>query len=463
MTLTQRGIDALQLAADARRQRKLAQIAEVVGLAQAAEEYHLTRSDVQDAFEQVMQEAAVTGRLGAPAVGEFFAVEAAAVLGISPGALFMKLHTILSVKHRHPIMWQRFLAGELWWYEAAEVEDRCTGLTLEAARRVDELVDVARRTLAWSTVVERMPHYIAQADPDEAQRQRERKAAYRHVRVGQFEHGSARLEGLLDVRDAVDFDAAITELAERLPDPDDPHAVLSTDDKRQIRRAAAVGELARSAFGQDPLPAHTLVVHIDATDPALDPDDDGSGSAWVEGWGTLLSEDLPRFLEGSKVTVRPVVDIRRLAPEDQHDPSVPLRFAIQQRYRSEVFPYGTRPSRSCDLDHIEPYSDDGSPGQTRPDNLAPLSRRVHRAKTFGGFELVQPTPGAFRWRTPSGWEFVVDDLGVHRIASPPRRIPDDPPPDPWCEGPPGPPPPDEPPPPEREMLVALQHELFKAS
>ena len=36
--LTAKGIDALQLAADARRQRKLAQIAEVVGLARAAEE-----------------------------------------------------------------------------------------------------------------------------------------------------------------------------------------------------------------------------------------------------------------------------------------------------------------------------------------------------------------------------------------------------------------------------------------
>lgn len=460
--LTATGVDALQLAADARQQRKLAQIAEVVGLARAAEEYHVTRSDVQDAIEQIAQEAAVTGRLGAPAVGEFFALEAAAVLGISPGAMFLKLHAILSVQHRHPIMWQRFLAGELWWHEAAEVEDLCSGLTLEAARRVDELVDVARRTLAWSTVVQRMPHYIALACPEEAQRQRQRQSARRHVRVGKFEHGSAHIDALLDARDAVDFEGAISELAKRLPDPDDPHAVLTADDKRQIRRAAAVGELARAALGQDALPTHTLVVHMDATDPALDPDDDGTGAAWVERWGTLLSEDLPRFLAGSKVTVRPVVDIRRLTPEHQHDPSLRLRFAIQQRHPTEVFPYGTLPSRSCDLDHVEPYRDDGTPGQTRPGNLAPLSRRAHRAKTFGGFTLRQPAPGAFHWRTPSGWEFVVDDLGVHRITSPPKRVPDEPPPEPWDSHPPEPPLPDEPPPPEREVLVALQHELFPA-
>lgn len=53
---TQRGNDALQLAADARAQRKVAAIAEV---------------------------------------GEWFAMEAAAALGMSPGVMFLKLRSIL--------------------------------------------------------------------------------------------------------------------------------------------------------------------------------------------------------------------------------------------------------------------------------------------------------------------------------------------------------------------------------
>lgn len=457
------GVVALLLAADARKQRKVAQIAEVVGLAKAAEEYGVRRGDVEDAMDQIAREASVSGRIGTPRVGEFFALEAAAVLEMSPGAMFMKLHSVLAVKHRHPLMWERFLGGEIWWYEAAEVESKCMSLEPEVARRVDQIIDTARRTMPWHKVMERVPEFIAQADPEWARQQRDRRKARRYVYVDRFEAGSASFNGLLDAKDAVDFESAISAIAKDLPFPDDPDACLTTHDKQQIRRAAAVGELARSAFGQDVLPQHQLVVHIDATDPALDPEDDGTGVARIEAWGELLTEDLPRFLEGSKVTVRPVVDVRRIHPEHQHDPSASLRFALQQRNPYDVFPHGTCPATSCDLDHTVPYRDDGTPGQTHPGNLGPLSRRAHRAKTFGGFQLRQPAPGVYHWTTPHGWEFIVDEFGTRQIAEPPRtRLPKPPPDslDPYLD-----PPqqiPDEPPPLEDELWPILQYELFDA-
>lgn len=456
------GIEALQLAADARKQKRAAAVAEIVALAEAARQYAVTRDVVQDAFEEIATEAAVTGRIGAPSVGEFFALEASAVLGMSPGGLFTKLHEILSVQHRHPLLWARFLAGELWWHEVQEVEHQCMQVGPDVAKRVDELVDVARRVLPWAKVVARVPEYIAQVDPDFARAERARKSQQRYVYVDRFEHGSARFNGLLEAKDAVDFEAAIAGIARELPDPEDPDAVLTADDRRQIRRAAAVGELARSAFGQDVLPKHELVVHIQAEDPALDPEDDGTGVARVDGWGELLTEDLPRFLTGSKVTVRPVVDVRRLPAEDQHDPSPALRFAVQQRHPVEVFPHGTVDSRRCDLDHTVSYVD-GEPGQTHAGNLGPLSRRAHRAKTFGGFRLEQPVPGVFHWTTPHGWQFRVDEVGVTEIAAPDLSRLEEPPPDsldPWSS-----PPEDDPP--ERlvfeaDLLQTLQYELFHA-
>ncbi|MCL2465269.1 MAG: hypothetical protein FWF28_09410, partial [Micrococcales bacterium] len=71
----------------------------------------------------------------------------------------------------------------------------------------------------------------------------------------------------------------------------------------------------------------------------------------------------------------------------------------------------------CDLDHVDPFKP-GVPGQTRPDNLGPLSRRFHRAKTVAGWQLHQPSPGVFIWETPAGQRFQVDKNGTQQL---PRR------------------------------------------
>ncbi|MDA8438517.1 MAG: hypothetical protein M0Z51_06610, partial [Propionibacterium sp.] len=41
------------------------------------------------------------------------------------------------------------------------------------------------------------------------------------------------------------------------------------------------------------------------------------------------------------------------------------------------------------------------------DNLSPISRRAHRAKTHGGWRLQQPIPGVLIWRSPYGHTYLV--------------------------------------------------------
>ena len=84
-----------------------------------------------------------------------------------------------------------------------------------------------------------------------------------------------------------------------------------------------------------------------------------------------------------------------------------------------TFPYATTRARACDLDHTIPWRADGPPGQTRPSRLGPLSRREHRAKTHGGWQLEQPAPGVFHWRSPGGYHYRVGRIGT-------RPKPDDP-------------------------------------
>lgn len=83
------------------------------------------------------------------------------------------------------------------------------------------------------------------------------------------------------------------------------------------------------------------------------------------------------------------------------------------------FPYSSRPSARLDLDHTWPYRWDGTPGQTDPDNLGPLGRRVHRGKTRAGWQLRQPHPGLFTWRSPLGRHYrITPDHPLAAIPAP---------------------------------------------
>ncbi|MEO6266426.1 MAG: hypothetical protein ABIO66_07465 [Nocardioidaceae bacterium] len=95
-----------------------------------------------------------------------------------------------------------------------------------------------------------------------------------------------------------------------------------------------------------------------------------------------------------------------------------MREALKLSRPSSVFPF-THTSSEPDLDHTIPYvppDDGGPPGQTRVENLGPLTRFTHRVKTHGrGWRHHQPVPGVYLWRSPHGSWFKVDRHGTHRI------------------------------------------------
>ncbi len=99
---------------------------------------------------------------------------------------------------------------------------------------------------------------------------------------------------------------------------------------------------------------------------------------------------------------------------DDYEIPAPMRRAVLQRHRFEIFPYGARTTASLDLDHTRPYQwgEDWRPGQTDPDNLGPLRRKSHRAKTHAGWRLAQPEPGTFTWTSPLGRRYLVTTAGL---------------------------------------------------
>jgi hypothetical protein len=126
---------------------------------------------------------------------------------------------------------------------------------------------------------------------------------------------------------------------------------------------------------------------------------------------------LRTWLEGSRVTVQPVIDLAATDAVDTYTPPAWMAELVRLRDRHCVFPWCPRDSRACDLDHITPFdpgtdTSPGPPGQTRPDNLAPLCRRHHRAKTSGRWRYRRHRDGTYTWTTPHGHHYLVTATGT---------------------------------------------------
>ncbi|WP_210502777.1 HNH endonuclease signature motif containing protein [Nocardioides xinjiangensis] len=174
-----------------------------------------------------------------------------------------------------------------------------------------------------------------------------------------------------------------------------------------------------------------LVVHVTDRD-LLDHPGRGMGMAMgsrgvarCDRLGPMLLGRLRSWLlTAANVTVTPVLDLdphtTTVPAVDRHDPPPRMAEAVRLRDDTCVYPHCGRPSQSCDLDHITvyvPLDDGGPPGQTRPDNLAPLCRRHHRAKTFADFTYHRQPDGSYHWTLPSGRTVTTDP--PHRRPQPP--------------------------------------------
>ena len=123
----------------------------------------------------------------------------------------------------------------------------------------------------------------------------------------------------------------------------------------------------------------------------------------------------------TQVVIKPIIDLNEHIRVDQYE--VPDRLADQATERDGtcVHPWCTRPARRCDKDHCIPY--DGG-GPTSTDNIAPLCRRHHRAKTHGRwrYRFLDPAPTCGAHPPASGYHrdgTGTTDLG--RLA-PERRV-----------------------------------------
>ncbi len=417
------------------RGNDLAQTGEVmqaVSIAQICDAYQIDEERTMETIEQLVR----FGADGTASVGEFVAIEIAAALGISPGSAIGRIADVLNVRDRHPVLWEAVLAGRIRFYQAVGVATECAKLSATDVADVDAKCAQALGQWPWARVLKELPGWIIAADPAAAEAREVLARKERKVHVTGIKDGQIGVFARLNPADGMAFEAAISGIAARLPVqdlPGDVAALVLNDTEAQrvglnARRAAAMGELARSVFGQDVLPVRELIVTIDAAQIPLT-DQDGqelTGAARVQRWGDILANRLPELLAGSRVIVRPVIDPSSLGAIDAHDPTAAMRLALNVRDPYCVGPFGSTPARACDADHTEPFIE-GERGQTRLPNLGNLSRRIHRSKTARKVRVEQVSPGTFHWKYRSGLEFLVTAAGTIRLNTliplPPQQEP----------------------------------------
>ncbi|TCC20907.1 DUF222 domain-containing protein [Kribbella speibonae] len=188
-------------------------------------------------------------------------------------------------------------------------------------------------------------------------------------------------------------------------------------DSLAVRLAAIKQEAHRNGLGAGSgrRSRHTLYVHL--TDRTLAT---GNGVLRVEELGPLLAGQLNELLGHDQIVVKPVIDLQDQVSVHSYEIPDRIRERIRLQHPVDMFPYsGAEATTRMDQDHIAPYERAGPPRQTTTDNLIPLGRLHHRAKTFGGWRSRRLPTGAIAWTSPHGHRFVVDHTGTHQVPTAP--------------------------------------------
>ena len=419
------------------------------------------------------------GGEGTPTIGDFAAAELGCVLRISDGSASRLIADALDLRHRLPLIWAAAQAGQVPAYQVRHIAITTRHLTVEQASLVDAQLSPALGAVSRGRLQTLLEAAIYQADPDGAEQKAAAAAQERFVRLGRSsEHGLKLIIARAAAGDAIWFKATIDRIADILAKQGDDDTVDVRRSKAigilaQPAQAlyllsqhegddwdgpaepadAEPGDPAPSAADEDladepvqddlqPDPVATQEAShrsLQLAPPPFDPDrarpraviyvhlsaealTAGTGIARIEDIGPVLLGRLWMLLGGHcQISLKPVIDLPAgHTPVDAYEIPASLREQLLLRNPADVFPYAAAVTRSIDVDHTIPYlhpDRGGPPGQTRIGNLGSHTRRHHRLKTHSNWQVRQPEPGTWLWRSPHRRVYLVNATGTHPLGN----------------------------------------------
>jgi hypothetical protein len=365
-------------------------------------------------LDQWHERALPLGGEGCPEVAEFAVLEFGAALGKSTPAGRHYLAQAVEGHYRLVECWKRLVAGVLPAWKLGFIADRTMTLPPAAAGFVDRHVAAVAHSIGAAQLTRLIEEAIARFDPDRAEAERQAAAETRRLHVdlaGVSVAGTVRVEGDLDLADAIDFNTAIATDAHQ-------QLLAGSTESLDVRRSIAAGNLARNQLtlhleaAEQPRtkPKRQVVLHVHLEQAAVH--GAGGGVARVqETSGPVTAEQVRTWCGNPDTTVmvQPVLDLAEHIHVNAYQASSRLKLQTFLRDHVCAFPYCYRPAEACDCEHRVPHEDDGP---TCSCNQAPACRSHHRAKTTGGWTYVTVEPGVYLWRSPLGYQFLKDATGT---------------------------------------------------
>ena len=312
---------------------------------------------------------------GAPLVAEFCLAELGTVLGISTTSAKKLVGHALELRHRLPRLWAQVQAGRVPAWRARSVAEATIHTTPALTREAAAFVDAQVAAVAGRVGPAQLDRLVAEAikryDLAGSTRPRIRRTA-----TSTSTRATPRSTTTTCTSPARcgsrPSSTSPTPSTSTGPSPTAPRPrkALGSDESLDARRAAALGDLARTQTALDlhagagepttssDLPAAREVVlhaHFDATLDGLTTVFGPTGRM-EEGQRLVLLDQVKDWCGDSrtKVTIKPVIDLNADLSTPAYEVPDRIREQVILRDRTCVFPWCTRPARGCDIDHVDP-------------------------------------------------------------------------------------------------------------
>ncbi len=347
---------------------------------------HLHPADPDQAAKGYVEH---VGGDGTPDVEDFAADPLGAAFQITTHAARQLMSDALDLAYRLPLVWARVERLEVPAWRGRRIAQATSHLTHAEAAAVDAVLAPKAHGCGVRLIDKAIADATAATAPTE---QADTEVLDRSNWDVRLFHGPMTGPGRWAGTSVLEITGDTADLTHLYDQLNATAATLPDTDPIEVRRGIAVGVLARKMNGGR-APRIRLYLHADLADLS----DDTIGTGSVERLGPLTMNRIKDWVGHSAVTVVPVLRMDRTDTVDRHDPPLWMRELVILRDQHCVFPWCATDARSCDLDHVIPY-DDGGP--TTPDNLAPLCRHHHRAKTKRRWRYRRERDGTYTWTGP---------------------------------------------------------------
>ena len=354
-------------------------------------------------------------------VAERAVEELAAALDVSYGSACGLVAGALELRYRLPRLWALVQDGSLQAWKARKIAKETMHLSREAAAFVDAQAAIpgAKNRLVPS-LTGLVHSALVRFEPENARRREEAAKAHRDVTFDYHDGdtlGSATMYATLDVVDAHDLDATVSDLANQM-------GRLGDQSPLGHRRAAALGLLAHpdralDLFGQPAegqqsknlaITGATLYVHLTGDDLRRTADHGETTPADVEKLGTTTLDLLKTWLQRfSGITLKPVLDMGRDDAVDQHDPPAWMRDLVILRDGHCVFPGCTIDARRCDQTTSTPtsrWAKAAHPAKPRHRTWRASAEDTTGSRPSPSWRYERAGPGTYAWTNPHGLTYT---------------------------------------------------------